>query len=68
MEEKIADMLYTGICCESCALFTFDVPQENREAFRFYREGVHGWCQGGPGHPAHIEHKESIRCVWFVAK
>ena len=58
----------TAIQCQSCALFTFDVPEDKRAAFQFYRKGIHGYCQGSPGHPAHIEHRESIRCVWFVSK
>ena len=56
------------IYCENCALFTLDVPDDEPGKPIFFKEGTHGLCQGAPGIPRHIEHRESLRCVWFVAK
>ena len=59
----------TEITCARCALFTFDVPDEpGLSKPLFFKRGIHGLCTGAPGHPRHIEHRDSIRCVWFVEK
>ena len=55
------------IYCKHCALFTLDVPDDGPKPI-FFKRGTHGLCRGAPGQPRHIEHRDSIRCVWFVAK
>ena len=57
-----------SIYCEDCEKFTFDVPEGVKEKALFFKEGIHGYCQGAIMHPAHLEHKESIRCVFWIEK
>ena len=54
--------------CKNCAKFTLDVPADEPGKPIFFKRGVHGLCRGATFHPRHIEHRDSIRCVWFVAK
>ena len=56
-----------AIYCKNCAHFTYDVPDDESNKPIFFKRGVHGLCRGATFHPRHIEHGESIRCVWFVA-
>ena len=56
------------IYCQNCALFTLDVPDDEPNKPIFFKPGIHGLCRGAPGHPRHIEHRDSLRCVWFVSQ
>ena len=55
-----------SVYCESCVKFTLEVPEEEKGKALLFKEGTHGYCRGAVMHPAHIEHKESIRCIFWI--